>query len=120
MYIASAWHSASSVWLQWTRGNKKRKQTMRTFARSTLVYVFGGSARFYPGTSHSTLSVKLALPKPHCAPTVDVRFSVQVAVQRALSTQLASPLNGGARESKREFWIASGATFLIEAAAGTR
>ena len=73
---------------------------------------------------HLTLysgSVKLALPKPHCAPTtVDVRFSVQVAVQRALSTQLASPLNGGARESKREFWIASGATFLIEAAAGTR
>ena len=92
---------------------------MRTFARSTLVYVFGGSARFYPGTSHSTISearVTKATP-----PTVDVRFSVQVeAVQRALSTQLASPLNGGARESKREFWIASGATFLIEAAAGTR
>ena len=69
-------------------------------------------------TVHSTISearVTKATP-----PTVDVRFSVQVAVQRALSTQLASPLNGGARESKREFWIASGATFLIEAAAGTR
>ena len=45
-------------------------------------------------TVHSTISearVTKATP-----PTVDVRFSVQVeAVQRALSTQLASPLNGG-------------------------